>query len=915
MAVMRDAQSVDFGNTPSAGAAPNAVPVKSPDVDKFQQGPLNATPVGTSVTDNLLGALMKPVQKMAMDAVSNAREEAYLAGAAAAGAGQAQEAVDSNIFTRNWATAGWRDTRGRLALADAEAQTAVDMKKLREQSPDQFVDYLTQRRNNLMPYTQGMSIEARKGFLSQQLVSDRAAIAKHAMEHQKFVIDQIGKGVQTDMSVRFDQLDAAKTDPVSYMAQTDNTFAGLYNNIWSNPNLPEDLRTKMTMEAAQVALSRNHQALYERMKTTSLPNGVGTMLQHLPFEDQVKLQKAYQMSLDDTKAMRLSDYQAQRGLMEAAFDDPNAHPIPYEDFNAFVQKGVQIGAVTANDIASLNKAWANGQEKKLGVMGLAEAYAAGDVNKIFSMGKDESKGLEAYIQTQARNGVPIQQTVGNLLQIGVTTGQQTAFQAVGKLTRSAVSQIGMGDKMDPGQLDSLNTVLKTIDNAQLKGNSGAMSAYLSSFSDEERSKIMLFREGLQKGQNATVAAANAADAFLKTSQLTEGEKNALAVSHVTADRKAIAEIEPRGLWGTLKSYVPNFLRSNDAVNRDKITTGRMWFENEERVSEALGQSKAAMMEELNYISRSNPFMSDDARKSLALAKVAERTIDLNGGPLVLPRLPSGVTAQDFFGVPRTVSTDTIAAALNDMHKPGKDNRVVYKANGQAQLQWQEFGKDGALVNAGGTFDPKSIAQAVQERQDTIADQFQRTDGRGMTVKGPDGSSVTFNGNNTVGVGNLAMVEFRENLAKHEGVRGIPYDDASGKVVDGKRVQTVGVGVSSHNPAYPQVGPDGKVSDAAISDSFMRASNIAARTGVTVQRETQMNNSAAFKLYSEMAYQGGDGFASVNQPAKDFITAMKNRDEAAALEALQQTTPYRMAHDARRKSYEQLTRQAIKLSRS
>lgn len=915
MAVMRDAQDVNFGQAPAAAAAPNAVPFKQPDVDKFQKGPLNSAPLVPSVSDNFLGALMKPVMQMGMNEVSTAREEAYLAGQAAAGAGQAQDAVDSNIFTKDWATAGWRDTRGRLALADAEAQTNADMKKLREQSPAEFADYLAQRRKNLMGSLEGMSLEARKGFIAQQLTSDRAAITKHAMEHQKFVIDQIGKSVQTDLSVRFDAMDGAKTDPVSYLAAADNAFAGLYNNIWQNPNLPEDMRIKMTTEAAQAALSRNHQALYERMKTVNMPNGKGTMLQGLPFDDQVKLQKAYQMSLDDTKAMRLADFQAQRGLVEAAFDDPNQPPLSYQDFNAFVQHGVQIGAITATDITSLNKAWANGNEKKLGSLGLAEAYAAGDVQKIFSMGKDESKGLEAYIQVQARNGVPIQNTVGNLLNIGLTTGQQTAFKAVGQLTRSAVSQIGMGDKMDPAQLESLNTVLKQIDTAQLKGNAGAMSAYLSSFGDEERTKIMMFREGLQKGQSVLVAAANAADAVQKTSQLTEGEKNALAVSHVTADRKAIAEIEPRGLWGTLKSYVPDFLRSNDAVNRDKITTGRSWFENEERVAEALGQSKAAMMEELNYISRSNPFMSDDARKSLALAKVAERTLDLNGGPLVLPRLPSGVAPQDFFGVPRSVSTDTIAATLNDLHKPGKDNRVVYKTNGQAQIQWQEFSKDGALVNAGGTFDPKSIAQAVQERQDKVAEQFHLTDGRGMTVKGPDGSSVTFNGNNTVGVGNLAMVEFRENLAKHEGVRGVPYDDASGKIVDGKRVQTVGVGVSSHNPAYPQVGPDGKVSDAAISDSFMRASNIAARTGVLTQRETQMNNSAAFKLYAEMAYQGGDGFATVNQPAKDFIAAMKNRDEAAALAALQQTTPYRMAHDARRKSYEQLTRQAIKLSRS
>lgn len=906
MAIERVAQNVDFGSAPQAGAIPDNVQNAQPDVNKFKNND-TINPPQPSFLDGLVDAFLPAAKTLAANAVSASREEAYLNGQSAAAGGLAQDTVNSNILTKDWATAGYSDTKGRLAQADAEAQTATDMDKLKEQSPEQFQQYLANRRTQLLPSLEGMSLDARKSFLAQQLTSDRAAIVKQAGEHQKFIIDQIGTAVSTDMGVRIDAMDQAKTDPAAYLSAADSAYVGVYGNIWNNPNLPKTNKLQLTEQAATLALARDNPVLYEKMRDTKLPGSDSTMLDQLPFDSQVKLAASYKTALADTATMRLSQQATQMGLMQADFDNPLKPPMSYADFKAATDQWTQQGLIKSPDqITSLTKQWADGNEKKMASGALASNYASGNVQGIFAAGKQESDGYTAFIQTNARNGVSVADTTAQLLQIGVNTGQQSAFKGVGELTRSAVTMIGSGAQIDPSQLQMLNTVLSTLDTAQNKGNTGAMSAYLSSFSDSDRAKIMTYREELQRTGNPTIAASNAADTMAKSSQLSDADRNVLAAQHAQGDKAILDTITPKGLWGTLTDKLPDILRSNDAINTSKISASKSWFENPDRVDQAMAQSKTAMMEELNYISRSSPYASDDSRKRLALAAVADRTVPLADGPLVIPHLPSGTTMQDYFGVNSNIRPDTIAAAINDLHPAANGNRTVYKIDGQSRLQWQELGSDGQFIQ-GGSVDPKTVAPAVQEKQDAITDRFNATDGAGLTRKDASGAQVQYNGNNTVGANNADMLDFRSALVKHEGVRDTPYDDASGKVVNGKTVQTVGVGVSSTNDNFPKTQADGKVAQADINNSFMQASDQAAKAGRVMQQGTGLSNSNAFKLFSELAYQSGSGFAGNN---KDYMQAIRERNTGAALTALKDSTAYKMAHQERKDYYERMTQLAI-----
>lgn len=900
--VMRDAQSVDFGTPQTVNVAQDGTQYKQPDYTKYEGSAgrvKTSSDVQVSGLSQLIGAIAPAITKWGQDKIKTSQEETYLAGQAAAAAGKSQDEVQSNIFTKDWATAGWSDTKARLSLADSDAQTAIDMKKLREQDPEAMKDYLSNRREGLMPLMQGMSMEARKGMMAQMLMSDQHAIAKHLGEHQKYIIDQQGKAITTSFSVANDAMNSAKTDPVAYEAATNSALANLWSNVWQNPNLPEDSKRTLIEQAAGLALQNNNERMYEKMRDAKDEHGV-SMLDQLPFNSQVALAKAYQGSQKDTATMRNSNYNTQLGLYESKLDNPLADPVSWEDHQAMVQQGIGLGVISGDKQAGLAKQWADGQAKKQRNVSAASMYASGDINGMFGIGVSEDEGASAWLATQQRKGIDPATAVSSLAQIGLTTGQPSAFSMVGKLMRSSISAIGTSPDIDPGQLAGVNSVLGVVEQAEKKGNLSARTSFLSSFDDDTKARLLTYWDGLKQGKSGPVAAADAATAATENATLSSSDKAALAQQQSKANADLVAQIEPKGLFAQAwEKVVPDMFRFQDNINKDKLRASVNWFEDPERVEAAQAKGKVALLQELNDVSRAHPYMSDDGRKSLALSKVAERTLTTDGGPMILPQ---GQTVQTFFGIDQSVSPDIVAATLNSMHQAGKGNRTVYQVGGAGQVQWQEFGPKGELMSGGGTFDPKSIGGAIRAQQDKLTEKYRKTDGDGIVRKGSDGSQVQFNGNNTLGIGTNVALQIREDLVQMESVRSKPYDDASGKIVNGKRVQTVGVGVSTTNDFYPPVEADGSVAQVNINRSFMQASDRAMKQAneQTVKLPPKMQNQTTMRLFTQLAYQGG------NVP-KDLVKAMNEGDRSEAMKQLTNSPQYKMAHGNRREFYTDLMR--------
>ncbi|CAI3971409.1 internal virion lysozyme motif protein [Variovorax phage VAC_51] len=902
--IMRESVTVDFGRpNPVAGPQDNIGYVR-PDFAKFtgttgprQGGNTEVGPGNNVLLDSLGGQLRRTGETL----VNTASEEAYLQGQAAAAAGKSQEELDSNILTRRWSTAGWADTKSRLSVADAEAQTAQDMKKLREQDPSKMAEYLQQRRESLMPLMKNMSMEARKGMMAQMALSDQHAIAKHGTEHAKFIIDQNVKSVSSSWSVAQDAMNASKNDPGAYGKAVDNAMANLWGNVVQNPNLPAENKAKLLEEAALLALENNNEQLYEKMRDTKDSQG-NTLLTGLPFDSQSKLAKAYQASKKDTATMRNTAYNTQMGLYQSKLDDPLSAPVSWDDHQAFVGQGIQLGVITGEKQAALAKAWADGNAKKQAANSLASAYAAGDINSMFALGKTEEEGSEAFLAAFARKGGTPGDAAAALAQIGATTGQSSAFKKVGVLMRSSISMIGTSDKIDPGQLAGVNSVLGVIDSAEKRGNLAAKTAFLGSFDDDTQARMLTYWDGLKAGKAPAAAAAEAMTRQTENDTLTKADKAALGQGHAKENIDLVNSITPKGLFAQAwEKVVPDAFRFKDNINTDKLRADRNgiigWRDNLEVVEEAQAKGKVALLQEMNDISRSHPYMGADARKTMALAKVAGRTITTEGGPVILPQ---GQTVSSYFGTEQSISADVVSSALNNMHKPGKGNRVIYSVAADGRMQWLEKNDKGELVSPGGTFNPRDVAGAIRAEQDRRTEKFIQTDGEGRRVNGPDGSSVRFNGDNTLGVGTNVMFQVREDLVKHEGVRNKPYEDASGKIVNGKKVMTVGVGVSSHNPYYPPVQEDGTVLPSDINRSFMQASNAALVKANEYFQDLPKDRQTTYatRLLTSLTYQGG----SVNDA---LAKALAGDDRAKAEKLLHASPQYKMSHDARRRFYDQM----------
>lgn len=908
--VTRQSDPLNLGDYNAPAIQGAQVGQARPDVAKFYRPADQVGGGGSDVLDGLLKIITPAVTQVAKAQISTDQEEAYLRGSAAAGTGMAEAEVESNPMTRDWATAGYRDTTTRLRAADAEAQTAVDMARLREQSPAEFATYLAQRRANVYEGAEGMSREARKSLLAQQLVSDRAAISLHAAKHNAYIIDLKTTSKARNVSTKFEAMDSAKGSAEAYALATGNAFTSIYGDVWLDPELPEAARIKLTTEAMQAALSRNHQGLFTMFKDEAIPMPDGTtatMFSRLPFDEQVKLTKANDASLAATVEARAQAYDTQLGLLRADLDNPNSPPMAGSDLQAFIAQGIQNNFLSRAQVAQLNEDWAKSGAKKSADPAVAAAWVSGDPQALFNMNKSDDEGARAALSQMSKAQTPLPQVTAAMMGYGLKNGSHAAFKAVGELNRAAFSTLFTGKEGNPVNAAMASTVLGQLDWAEGNGRTGAMAAFLSAFPQDTQESILEFRRQVAITRDPASAAAETATRMLANSKTlgNPGLMAALRAQNTKGDAALISNVEPRDLWGTVSSEVASFF-SQSAEDRAKIGVGLKWWGNRESAEAALQSSKYALMRELEEVNSARPFASPEARHQMALAAVAARTINTDAAPVIIPHR-TGQTAQSYFGVGPSVMPGTIGKALDLKYKlaqPG--NQAAYLADPvSGMLQYREHNAQGVVVR-NEVFDPKSLRTIIEEQDKLRGERYQASHGKGLTKTGTSGATVTFNGDNTVsGLSNDLMLEFRNNLVKSEGVMAGTYQDNS---TAGVPLKAVGVGVNQRNDFYPQPGPDGKITQEQLNMSFAQASNQAAEAGFKAALDYRVGK-RGFPLMAELAYQSGPGFARKDD-YQPFLKAIDKKDKVAAAAEFQKTPAWAGSKDARRKHYLELINKAL-----
>lgn len=899
--VQRNSQAAQLGAVSSPQIQQSGAGFAQPDADAFSEtrsvsNALNS--IGSNSTEMVLGNLLQVAGKLAEQQVAQSREEAYLAGSAAVGQIDSEAELEGSILTRGWAKAGFRDTTGRLAAADMQAQIAEDMHKMREKSPEEFSQYLAEKRGTVLQSFEGMTLDTRKTLFAQQMMNDRAAIKKHQSEHYKFVVEAEQRSVSTANFTAMSALDQSKGDEGVYGTATDAAFMTGYSSIVQNPKLPTEIKGKLVGELAERALAENHIPMFLKMQRESitLPDGTkGAMMSIVPIDDQVKLSGMLREAKNRTSALANTQFQMDMGAMQADWANTSTPAMPKVVLEGMIRQGVQNGSIKEGEVQTLTKEWAVAMAKKSQVSGSASAFSTGDSNALLSLGKTVEEGANDWMATVASK-MDTQSAASTLLTIGLTTGQEIAFKKAGQILAPGFTNIGLSGSIDAGQAAGMAKVLQMLDGAKSEGKEGAYQQFLSAFAPEAQDRILAIRDKRRRGIDPAVAIAQATTEQIENNKLDPSVRAAMAAVKSKEIAEAASEVTSRGMFGTawlnVKSIVPFGGIGTRAQAELALRPSEDFFEGSEIRDNmnANGQRQLAM--KMSEISRNQPHLSIDSVKDKALADIGSRTIPTKHAPFIIP---DGMSPSRFFGTDVQVPTDRIASALDETIKPKHGGRMVFGVSPQGQITATEYNEKSAVLSSA-IYDPKVLRPIIAEQQARMGQEYNENMGDGVTKK-QGNLSVTFNGANTANIEPSWMKGMRSDLVDVEGIRDVPYADGSG----GR--SAVGVGVNSINAAYPKVGPDGKVSPADINSSFAKASDASARVANLAMLAAQVNSEPAFRLFGVMAYQSGTALNSGGH-YKAMIEAIRGGDKPAAFASLQKTKAWEVSDANRRKYYTQ-----------
>lgn len=915
--VQRQSQPVEFGQSTVALQGAQIGNARA-DADKFYDPASNGGD-SSNLLSSLLNIVAPVAQNIGMAKMGVDREEAYLAGAAAAATGQVEEDLQASGLTANWKTAGFRDTATKLKAADQDAQMAVDMEDLKTKTPEQFAEYLAKRRQDITPDVEGMSLDARKAMFAQQLTTERAAIKEHGTKHGAWIVDQRTKAVRQQVSTSLATLGRAVKSTDAYAAATDSMFATVVG-VYRDPSLPEKARNEMVVETLLAGLEGNHERLYlqaRNMKVTVPKPGGGyeeaALLERLPMESQIKLTKAFEDSQQKTSVIRNADYSRNLAFMQASWADPAAIPTTYEQLEGMIEEGVQRNILNFDEATSLRKEWAKTSQKRDSAGPIADAWEVGDLQSLFNFGADDKAGAQAWLAKMQKAKMPIEAVMDTGFSLLSRNASPELSKILGNMHKGVVGQLGQENADGLQAAQTMNGTLKRLDAivASGRGNSGVMAAFLGAFEPEEARKIQRFRAELERNPDARIAAAKTMQAEVDFAKAGPDTVRALSTKAATEDAKLLEGITTTGLFGTLMGKASQAL---EAVTLGLWTadpalkgTARKWmFEDPERAAKVVEGFRSEVQLEMQSERDVNPFGSATSRFELAVGRVSARTLELEHGTLTLPKMAPGQTVHDYFGVSKTVPIASIGKALDSSFKP-KDSasRVIFSVK-NGQLMMEEFGaKSSTTPLKSQIVDPKSMRNVIEAMDEKVQQEYQATNGAGVTKAGSDGYSVTYNGVSSVpDLKPADMLEFRKGLVEREGVLGSAKEIKSGAT--GKMVTVAGVGLTGSY--LPKPGPDGKFSKKDLDAGFAKATNDAANAGYNLSIQTKLGPRSTL-MFAEFAYHGGTAWHSQPYSAK-FVGALVKKDKEAALAALKEHPLWRDSGSTRQQHYANLVTKAL-----
>lgn len=876
MAILRDSKAVgQIGGGNAEVQQSRGRALKQPDVGKFTKG--------VSTADVLLDSVVKVGSKLAGQAWEAQKEEAYLSGVRQFSKLESEADLQASPFMKDWATSGFRDTKGRLAQADfsAELPAAIQQALSKPDPQAAFDEWLAQAQAKLTDQYSGMSRKARTAMFAQNATDLHAAQRSFTSEYAAHTIRQQERALQADFTGRRSRLDASKNDAKAYAAESQAFAGAVYTNVWLNDRLPAENKAAMTQEAILYAASTGNTQVYQLLKNQQydFPDGTsGTVMQQLPMEDQIKLDKAYRKAMDDAKTVRATEWATQKAMLESEMTDPEgAGPsLSWPEYQEFLAVGVDNGFITSPSAyeAAVEKYFVSsrrgGNSNELTQMALA-----GDWGSIFQAGADDSDVVKAvYASTK---GQPWENTAQSMLTV-CRNGSGGACSAYGSLIAPSITTLGFSEEIDPGTAAMAHQFIQGISEAE-KTNPGARVHMLKGLPTEAQDMVLMMRDIMEVQKVADpMTAVVMARKRVQENNLPVIQQ--MRSANAATDSKAVQAVDEKQLWETLKWGVAGVV-SGDAAAKSAITPGRFWFENKDRVAHNAANSKLVLAEAYDRVNRSSPFLSDSARQSKALAMTANQQVPTDSGPVFFP---FGHSAQSYFGGPNIATPEDYGRALDGIVELEKGQRIAWEGNAfseGAKLIYQVYDADGNPGPAG-MLDPKDVGVKVQENMQKEALEASYQIGPGKVVR-HGRAKVQYNGENTAGFQPSSMLLLRDDLVKFEGI--INKAGPDGKVVTGNK--SFGVGISQTGKYFEEPAfPTGTYSQEQIDRTFIAASNDAAEQAGKVMSSIGVSGTEWLRFFGDVAYQ-----SPASARNKDMLARIQIGDVEGAIEAFKKTNAY------------------------
>ena len=832
----------------------------------------------------------------------------YLEGAAKVGQIESEAEIQGNPLSRDWEIAGYRDATNRILLADAEAQMKVDMASLREQSPEKMQEYLAGVRQKLQPALASGSREQRTANFAKLLTTTQSATKLHAAEHQAFIREVETKSLFTSWKTSHDKLADLRMKATfsedyaeAYKSQLATAGVSINADIWANPKLTRADKESLTNEILTEALAVGSADVYEFAYNARLLNPdtgrEDSIISRLSVDAQTKLSakavEVQQKNIAKTQQQLLNTHAA----IEAAFDDPTKSLPTLGEIQQHANQLVSVGVFKEPmQYSGFIERYYKAANNRRDIDKISTLAADGNYAGLANLGISNTDALKAVAQRHARDNVPMNVRVAELLQIG-RKGMPQALQDAGAMVGPLFMQL-----LDPEvpESDQSQAVLAAVSTVLGKEGTVERSHFLAGMSEEQR-RFFSRMDAMQskRGMTFKEAAAEASKEWQDIQKIGPQATAARGMRLADADATAIESYDSIGLLKGLWRRVTKTGTSELSPRED------IWESNKAVVRTQVGMLQSELQAEVAEERTANPYAPSENVVELAASNMVRRTVPTKYNPFYVPR---GQSPQKYFGV--NAANETIGVAIeNILGEPKLGGKWMLRAVDGMVEAVEAKDVNGQVVDTSNRVrisgDQMKAAinrldqQKVRRERDLIGD--------GVTLKQGD-LSIQFNGLNTANAPQDWMLDFRKNLVGNEGIRDTAYKD-------GKGLETIGIGIHSKE-LWPEL-VDGKATPEGIKQSFMRASNAAARAGAYVQGVTGFhNNRAAFLLFSEMSYQGGvNWFAHPNEGARkeyrDFVQALRSGDVTKATEAFGATRVGKASGKARVQHYNRLIAEAIK----